>query len=150
MMAGYLLAAGVPGGQVFRVFGQSVTERITAEQSGGASYVFEEISPPGTGVPPHRHLHEDEIVQVLEGRLEVTLDSVVSVAEAGAILHLPRGSVHGFRNSGPADARTLWVVPPGANMQALFRILSTFPEGPPDLDRLAALNTAHGIETVMR
>jgi uncharacterized cupin superfamily protein len=107
---------------------------------------MEEVSPPGTGVPPHRHQHEDEIVQVLSGTFEVFLDGVVSVAKAGATLHFARGTRHGFRNIGTSDGRTLWIVTPGASTQALLRTLSTFPEGPPDMDRLAQLHAAHGIE----
>ena len=145
-MAGFVLDAGTARGQVFRVFGQTVTERITAEDSGGAYYLMEELSPPGTGVPPHCHQHEDEIVQVLEGTFEIFLDGVVTVAEAGATLHFARGTRHGFRNIGATDGRTLWFVTPGAPTQALLRSLSTFPEGPPDLERLAALNAAYGIE----
>lgn len=145
-MAGFVLNAGVARGQTFRVFGQTVTERITADESGGAYYVMEELSPPGTGVPPHRHSREDEIVQVLDGTFEVFLDGVVHVVSAGAILHFARGTRHGIRNVGPTDGRTLWVVTPGAPTQAFLRELSTFPDGPPDMVRLGALHAAYGIE----
>jgi uncharacterized cupin superfamily protein len=145
-MAGFILEADIARGQVFRVFGQTVTERITAEDSDGAYYVMEELSPPGTGVPPHRHTHEDEIVQILTGTFEVFLDGVVSVVTAGAILHFARGTRHGFRNVGTTDGRTLWFVSPGAATQAFLRNLSTFPDGPPDMERLAALHAAYGIE----
>ena len=145
-MAGFILNADSARGQVFKVFGQTVTERITAEDSGGAYYVMEELSPPGTGVPPHRHTHEDEIVQVLAGTFEVFLDGEVSVVEAGATLHFARGTRHGFRNIGTTDGRTLWFATPGTATQALLRTLSTLPEGPPDLARLAALHEAYGIE----
>lgn len=145
-MTGFVLNAGVARGQTFQVFGQTVTERITAEESGGAYYVMEELSPPGTGVPPHRHSREDEIVQVLDGTFEVFLDGVVHVVSAGATLHFARGTRHGIRNVGPTDGRTLWVVTPGAPTQAFLRELSTFPEGPPDMARLGALHAAYGIE----
>jgi quercetin dioxygenase-like cupin family protein len=145
-MTGFILNAGTARGQTFRVFGQTVTERITAEDSGGAYYVMEELSPPGTGVPPHRHTHEDEIVQVLAGTFEVFLDGEVSIVTAGATLHFARGTRHGFRNVGTSDGQTLWVATPGTATQALLRALSTFPEGPPDLVRLGALNAAYGIE----
>ncbi len=145
-MAAFVLNANETRGQTYRVFGQTVTERITAEDSGGAYYVMEELSPPGTGVPPHRHTHEDEIVQVLAGTFEIFLDGEVSVVEAGATLHFARGTYHGFRNIGTTDGRTLWFVTPGTATQALLRTLSTFPEGTPDLARLAALHEAYGIE----
>ncbi|MFN5998378.1 MAG: cupin domain-containing protein [Paracoccaceae bacterium] len=144
-MAGFVLSAGTTRGRTFHVFGQTVTERITAEDSGGAYYVMEELSPPGTGVPPHRHTHEDEIVQVLEGTFEVFLDGVVSVVTAGATLHFARGTHHGFRNIGSTDGRTLWFATPGTATQAFLRELSTFPEGPPDIARLNALHAAYGI-----
>jgi quercetin dioxygenase-like cupin family protein len=85
-------------------------------------------------------------VQVLAGTFEVVLDGVVSVAEAGATLHFARGTRHGFRNIGTTDGRTLWFVTPGTATQAFLRTLSTFPEGPPDMARLAALNGDYGIE----
>jgi len=144
-MPGFVLNAGTTRGQTYRVFGQTVTERITAEDSGGAYYVMEEVSPPGTGVPPHRHSHEDEIVQVLAGTFEVYLDGEVSVVEAGATLHFACGTRHGFRNVGTTDGRTLWFVTPGTATQAFLRELSTFPEGPLDMARLAALHAAYGI-----
>ena len=50
-MAGFVLYAGTIRGQTFRVFGQTVTERITAEDSGGACVVMDRLSPPGTGEP---------------------------------------------------------------------------------------------------
>lgn len=145
-MAGFILNAGAARGQTLRIFGQTVTERVTAEDSGGSYYVMEELSPPGTGVPPHRHSHEDEIVQVLDGTFEIFLDGAVSVVTAGAILHFARGTRHGFRNFGTNDDRTLWFVTPGAATQAFLRTLSTFPEGPPDMARLAALHADYGIE----
>jgi quercetin dioxygenase-like cupin family protein len=145
-MAGFVLDAGEARGQVFRVFGHTVTERITAEDAGGAYYVFEELSPPGTGVPQHRHSREDEVVHILDGTFEIFLDGEVSVVTAGATLHFARGTRHGFRNIGPTDGRTLWFATPGAAPQAFLRALSTFPEGPPDMERLAALYAAYGIE----
>lgn len=144
-MAGFVLNGDTARGKTFRVFGQTVTERITAEDSGGAYYVMEELSLPETGVPPHRHTHEDEIVQVLAGTFEAFLDGVVSVVTAGATLHFARGTRHGLRNIGSTDGRTLWFATPGAATQAFLRELSTFPEGPPDIARLDALHAAYGI-----
>lgn len=73
-MAGFILNADVARGQAFGLFGQTVTERITAGDSGSAYYLMEEISRAGRGVPPHTHSHEDEIVQVPEGTCQVFLD----------------------------------------------------------------------------
>lgn len=48
-MAAFVLNADTERGQTFRVFGHTVTERITARDLRGACYVWEELSPPGPG-----------------------------------------------------------------------------------------------------
>lgn len=84
-MTGFVLNAGTPRGQTCRAFGQTVTERITAEDSGGAYYVMEELSLPGTGVPPDRHSRQDDGVQVPDGTFEIFLDGEVSTVTAFGI-----------------------------------------------------------------
>ncbi len=142
---GFILPAGTGHGQTMTVFGQTITERITAEDSHGNYYIFDEVTPPGMGVPPHQESMEDEIVLIRVGQFEVFLNGVVSPVGPGAILNLARGSLHGFRCTGPAPGQTTWIVTPGLNGQTFLRTLGTFPPGPPDLARLDALHCLHGI-----
>jgi quercetin dioxygenase-like cupin family protein len=127
------------------LFGQAITERISSEASGGAYYVIEESSPPGTGVPPHVHSLEDEIVIVTGGIFEIFLDGSVSTAGPGAILNFVRGKYHGFRSVGDQMGTTIWITTPGLNFQTFLRTLSTFPPGPPDVLLLDQLHAKHGI-----
>jgi quercetin dioxygenase-like cupin family protein len=139
--AAFIVPVGAGRGNVLSVFGQSITERITAEDSGGDYYVFDEVTPPGMGVPPHK----DKIVLVIEGEFEVYLDSKISKAGPGTILNFARGTFHGFRCVGDKPGKTTWIVTPGLNGQTFIRELATFPPGPPDFPRLDALHAKHGI-----
>lgn len=132
-------------GNVLNVLGQTVTERITCEDSGGDYYVFDEITPPGMGVPPHKHSLDDEIVFVKEGEFEVYLDGIVSRVGPGALLNFARGTFHGFRCVGNTPGVTTWVATPGKYTQAVLRGISSMPPGPPDFAKLDALNVENGV-----
>jgi quercetin dioxygenase-like cupin family protein len=142
---GFIVPPAVGPGRTMMVFGQTITERITAEDSDGAYYVFDEVTPPGMGVPPHSHTREDEIVFIRAGMFEVFLNGNVTRVEPGAILNFARGSWHGFRCLGPEPGQTTWVVTPGLGAQTLLRDLSALPPGPPDLALLNDWNTRFGV-----
>ena len=63
--------------------------------------IFEQHCDPGLGAPPHRHAVE-EVLEVLAGEAEVSLDGRVFAAAAGAAVLVPAGAWHGFRNTGAA------------------------------------------------
>ena len=67
---------------------------------------------PGTAAPRHSHPGE-EIVYVLEGRWEYTLDGAPPVTlESGGVLFIPAGTIHSARNvgSGPAKELATYIV----------------------------------------
>ncbi len=84
-----------------------------AETTGGAYTLFEISSPVGAVIPPHRHTREDEIIFMLGGELEITLNDVVSVAKPGDHFFMPRGNVHTFKVISPTPVRTLVMFTPG-------------------------------------
>ena len=141
----FIAAAGTARGKTLNVLGQTVTERITCEDSGGDYYVFDEVTPPGMGVPPHRHSLDDEIVFVKEGEFEIYLDGKVSNVGPGAILNFARGTFHGFRCVGDTPGVTTWVAMPGNYTQAVLRGISSMPPGQPDFAKLDALNVENGV-----
>lgn len=53
----------------------SVTHKLTSNQTGGAYYFFESVFDPASGNRLHVHRHEDEVVYVLEGAIEIRLDN---------------------------------------------------------------------------
>jgi quercetin dioxygenase-like cupin family protein len=142
---GFILPAGKAHGQTLMLLGQTIIERITAEDTKGEYCVFDEVTPAGMGVPPHRHRDEDEVAMVRTGTFEVFLNGTVSQVGPGAVLNLARGSLHGFRCIGPEPGHTTWIVTPGLNFQTFIREVASFPPGPPDFVRLDALHARHGM-----
>jgi Mannose-6-phosphate isomerase len=65
------------------------------------------VDPPGRAWMNFVH-HRNELVAVAEGRLEVTVDGELFVAEPGDEIFIPRGTRHSLRNIYPAATRWLY------------------------------------------
>jgi mannose-6-phosphate isomerase-like protein (cupin superfamily) len=132
-------------GTTFNILGHVVTVKLHS-WSGNDNYVFELISPPGTGIPPHVHKMEDEVLYILDGEFEVMIGEKIFKATAGDCLNFVRNIPHGYTNIGTTDARTLWYVSPGQSFEKFFEQLSQFPPGPPDAEKFNALCEKHGMK----
>jgi quercetin dioxygenase-like cupin family protein len=70
----------------------------TGTQTGGAFSLVDEQAKRGELVPRHRHAGDDESFYVIDGEITFFIgDRPGAVARAGAFVHVPRGTVHGFR-----------------------------------------------------
>ena len=95
---------------------------------------------------------------MLEGQFEFLVDDRTVECGPGTFVHLPKGTVHTFRNIGEEDGKLLVTISPAGGFEALVEELGepteeksppTPPSGPPDAataDRLAAAASKHGIE----
>jgi quercetin dioxygenase-like cupin family protein len=99
--------------------GDQVTFLITGAESNGAMFVGETLVPPGGGPPPHIHHREEESFFLLEGTLALTVGTETLQASAGDFVHLPRGIMHTFKNTGDRPARMLIIVTP-AGIEKFF------------------------------
>ena len=75
-----------------------VTHLLTSAQTGGAYYLCEAIFGPERGSPLHIHHHEDEVIYVLEGALDVRLDKQGLHIPVGGVVHLPKKFPHALYN----------------------------------------------------
>src|SRR5262245_13441714 len=102
--------------------GDKVTFLVTGAQSGGACFICEGMVPPGGGPPPHIHHHEEESFYLLQGSLTIQAAEQTFRASPGDFVHIPRGTVHSFRNDGNVDAKALVVVSPAgpAGLEKFF------------------------------
>ena len=139
-----VISAG--NGQKMRVMGNDVTVKLTKQETNGEYYLFDVVTPPGVGVPPHIHQNEDEIIEVIEGELEVQLGSQIYQAPKGAVIHFVRHLPHGFRNASSKPCHTRWTVIPGESFEQFFNELGALPEGPPDLAKVAQIFARYDIE----
>jgi mannose-6-phosphate isomerase-like protein (cupin superfamily) len=111
-----------PGsGKVLEFMG--VTHKLMQPQTGGAFYLFEAEFEPETGNSLHVHHHEDEIVYVLEGTIQISLDNQKLQAGAGGAAHLPKNIPHALYNPMKTRLKFIALTIPGG-MEDFFEELS--------------------------
>lgn len=69
---------------------------------------YEDV-PPGDSGRTHMHLHEDEMIFVHRGHLNIALGDSIYRAAAGATVFIPRGTWIGFRTAGTDTAGFFFV-----------------------------------------
>jgi mannose-6-phosphate isomerase-like protein (cupin superfamily) len=148
-------AGACPDGKCLWVLGELVNIKLTSADSGGKFSVVEvKSSPGGMGPPPHRHREQDEMFYVLEGAYEFLLGNDRQTVGAGALLYVPRGVVHTFRNAIDGISRLFDLHTPGG-FEAFFEECgvpakdreSRPPISTPPADVLALFDR-HGMEYV--
>lgn len=116
---GYVLRAGEgehlihfrDGGDIF----------ITVDPVKGSNHLAlgTQRLPKGSGIPVHRHPHQDEAFYVLEGRGTVTLNDISHACERGGTIFILRNTWHGF-SSPDQELVLLWIMAP-AGLDGFFR-----------------------------
>ena len=125
-------------GKTWNILGQVYFPKAVTD----STFAFETNSDPGQFVPVHIHPTQDEFILVLEGELDLKLDSVWSKARAGDLVRMPRGVPHGYFNKSDTPTRALFWVAPAGRLEALFDALHDLD----DIPRVLQLSTEHGIE----
>lgn len=82
---------------------------ISAENGAGQICLFEQWVAPGAGAPLHRH-ETEEVLRVLAGTAEVTVEAAVLLVAEGQSVIVPAGRWHGFRNTGLGSLHVLAVL----------------------------------------
>jgi quercetin dioxygenase-like cupin family protein len=72
-------------------------------------FVGTERVPPGDSLGRHHHLHEEEILFLHRGVLDVTLAGQTSRASEGAVVFIPQATHIAARNPGPDTAEIVYV-----------------------------------------
>ncbi|HEV2065763.1 MAG TPA: quercetin 2,3-dioxygenase [Thermomicrobiales bacterium] len=143
-----------PGeGRSIWVADELMTFKASAADTGGAYALTDSLVPPQGGPPPHIHHREDEAFWVLEGELEVVVGESTFRAGPGSFLHLPKGVLHSYRNSGDGPARFLTLIVP-AGLEVFFLEVGkpgTDLSSPPplcdeDIARLLEVAPTYGVE----
>lgn len=144
------IARGPDKGAVLDILGSPYIIKAHAAETGGAFCCIEHEVPRGSGVPPHTHTHEDEIFYVLTG--EITFETADLAAPlrlgVGGFVFSPRGQRHTFRNEGPAEARLLVLVLPGAGLERMFQELDAAGRqngGTPSLEEVTRIAARAGV-----
>jgi mannose-6-phosphate isomerase-like protein (cupin superfamily) len=109
------------GGERLQWAGMEFVIRASAESTGGAFSIIEEID--AVDAPPHIHTDAAELFYVLEGRHIFTVGETEYEAGPGDMVFVPKGIRHAQRRVTPNTGRTLTMFsPPG--MEGFFRELA--------------------------
>src|SRR5215831_10371996 len=102
--------------------GDRVTFLVTGAESGGGCFIIEGMACPGGGPPPHVHRFEDESFYILQGTITMQAAGRTFQASPGDFIHIPRGTVHSFKNNGKVDAKALVMISPArpAGLEKFF------------------------------
>jgi mannose-6-phosphate isomerase-like protein (cupin superfamily) len=85
----------------------------TFKLTGEALSVTELTAFPQNGPPPHIHVGEDESFWVLDGEFSVLLGERTLRAGPGAFVHVPKGTLHTYKNIGNTPGRMIVLLTPG-------------------------------------
>jgi quercetin dioxygenase-like cupin family protein len=139
-------------------FGELVIYKTRSEQTGGAYSLFEVVTQPKEGPPPHVQHREDESFYVLEGEYEFLVEGRTLRVRTGFLLYVPRGSLHGHRNVAEGVGRMLVSQTPGGSHERYFeeigeerRDVATTPvsKDPQESERIARIAAEYGIEMLL-
>ncbi len=132
--------------------------KASGADTGGTLAVFEQLAPPGSATPMHRHDATDEYFHVLAGEVSFFGPGGAQRCDAGTFVAVPRGTVHAFRITSKEPARLLVVSVP-ATFEQFVRAVSVSaesatlppagpPPGPDALERLASVGAQHDVVLV--
>lgn len=131
-------------GEALWFFGGRTWLTATGAETGGAYGLIEQVMPPGTGSPWHRHHAEDESFYVVEGTLTFLIGAERITAGPGSYVFGPRGIPHGFRVEGERPARFLLMVTPAGFEEFVVALGEPAtgpgfpPAAPPDMGKVMA------------
>lgn len=111
--------------------------KLTAEETGGDFFLFEDFMVQGKTTPLHRHPAIAETIYMLEGSLLVHVDGAELAVGPGGVAMFPRGIAHALLVTSPT-ARVLCMQTPGS-AQSFYLSASdptTSESGPVDFQRL--------------
>lgn len=124
---------------------------LSGDETDGRYSLTEFIMAPPPAQPPPPHIHEDasEAIYVLEGILEMAVGEQRLTGSAGALMFVPKGSLHSLSNAGSGPARFLVILsPPG--FEEFWRDMAELRArlgGSPDAETTLALQWKYHLNT---
>ena len=116
--------------------------KLQSEDTNRTITVMTSKVPAGGGVPLHVHQREDEIFQIIEGDLEVTVGGKISLLTTGDMIFMPRKIAHGFK---AVTDTTMWTTLTPAGIETMFIELAALPAGPPDIQKMTEICSKYEI-----
>ncbi len=144
-------------GKSLWVLGDLYTIKLAGDETGGSFAMLEARVQPQNEPPPHVHLREDETFYILEGEFTFLHGDHKFTAISGSVVHIPKGTLHTFKNVGTSWGRFVVVITP-AGFEELFEQIGepvTDQSSPPPfnlevVERLLELAPKYYLEVKLR
>ena len=102
--------------------------KVLGKDSKGAFTLVDDYYLPGGSVGRHLHRKHEETFYIAEGELKATIgDMDPFIAEAGTLIHVPRGTWHGFDAAGAVKVHMVYA-PGGLLEEGAFSMQELSPE----------------------
>ena len=98
----------------------------------------------GTGPPPHSH-DWDESFFVLKGEVEFSCEGRTTMCAPGTLVHLPAGTVHGFRYGAGGGEMLEFTGQGGFATQMFTAVSREISPGSPDVPKLLEVLKQNGV-----
>ncbi|HEV8295793.1 MAG TPA: cupin domain-containing protein [Acidimicrobiales bacterium] len=131
--------------------GGTHTWKVTAQESGGAFFLFEDVMAQGKLTPWHCHPDTDEMVYVLEGEILINVGGDERKVSKGGVSMAPRGVPHAFTVISES-ARLLAFQTPGTSQSFYWNAsepATSDEPGPVDFDRVRVVADETGATVVL-
>ncbi len=139
-------------GEALWFLGNLVTVKAGLGDTAGRVTVVEFLNPAGFAPPLHRHLQEDEMFYVLDGKATFHCGGQVLAAAPGDFVLLPAGVPHTFLVDSAQALRTLQITTPAGFERFAAAVGEPAPHrslpdpSPVDPGALAHAAALHGVE----
>ena len=121
--------------------------KVTVLASNAATQSYEitlQQGDEGMGPPLHSH-NWDESFYVLKGKVEFSYAGKTIICMPGTLVHVPAGTVHGFRY-GAGGGEMLELTGQGGFATQMFTVISKeIPPGPPDIPKVLEVLRQNGV-----
>ena len=129
--------------RALNVVGTKVTVLASNAATRGYEITFQQ-GDEGTGPPLHSH-EWDEAFFVIKGEVEFRYGDTTALAVPGTLVHLPGGTVHGFRY-GAGGGEILEITGQGGFASKMFtNIDQEISPGPPDIPKVVEILKKNGV-----
>jgi quercetin dioxygenase-like cupin family protein len=121
--------------------GETLTYKLTGEDTNGAYDYFVLDVQPKSGPPLHIHHTQHESIHFLKGRYQVQLGEETFYVEEGGFVYIPMGVEHAFANVTDEPGVAIFVFSPGGThdfFEEFSPVIRGF-DGPPDPAVLAPI-----------
>lgn len=133
-------------GRSIQALSDTITFKLTSEQTDNTLTAFLNVTPPGGGPPPHTHAKEDELFIILEGTFSFFANDRWTDVGPGGLVYIPRLCLHTYRNSSNEVAKAMILTTPGGFEHFLTDLSAACPaDQPVDTKRLVETSAKHGI-----